>query len=255
MTTVVSQPSAKQCTLGIKLSTLSFEEALNQLIAIAQKNSGGYVCFANAHMTVEAYWDQAYAAFVNQAHFVFPDGQPLVWALKLLHQQHQERIAGMDMFPALLREAATQHLSVFFYGSTPKILDEIRQRILHEYPNLTIAGMISPPFRDLTVQELAQDIHQMNQSGAKLIFVSLGCPKQEKWMAKHSPNLSALVVGIGGAFPVFAQVHKRAPKWMRSAGLEWLFRLIQEPKRLWKRYLVTNTIFISLFLKRLIFKK
>lgn len=242
-------------TLGLPLSKLSFQEAIHAIIHAAKFDHTGFVCFANAHMTVEANWQPSFAQQLTHAKFIFPDGMPLVWASKVLHQGSTERIAGMDAFPKLLEAAAAESLPVYFYGSSQEVLEAICTRCRQCYPQLRIAGALSPPFTQRTEEAILHDIEQINQSGAKLVFVALGCPKQERWMAKYSPQIKAILLGVGGAFPVFAQVQKRAPLFWQKMGLEWLFRLIQEPKRLWKRYFMTNSVFIWLFLKNWFYKK
>jgi len=246
--------STPKQTLGLTLSSLNFQESIKEIIDLATDKQQGYICFANAHMTVEANQDPSFADQLNQATYVFPDGMPLVWAMKLLHRQAQERVAGMDMLPALLAEAEKCGLAVYFYGSTPEVLQAIQQRASLNYPQLKIVGLYSPPFGQSSEATMMNDIRNINQSGAQLVFVALGCPKQEKWMAKYTHQVQAVLLGVGGAFPVFAQQHSRAPQWMREIGMEWFFRFVQEPKRLWKRYLTTNTYFIWLFIQALLKK-
>ena len=148
--------------------------------------------------------------------------------------------------PDLLAVAESRNASVFLYGSTPGVLNAITQGIGKEYPDLKMAGSHSPPFRILTEEEVKEDIKRINDSGANIVLVALGCPKQEKWMARNKGKIKSVMVGIGGAFPVFAGLQKRAPQWMCDFSLEWLFRLIQEPRRLFKRYFVTNSLFLLL---------
>jgi len=250
----MSSSPSKQETLGLQLTHLSLTQSVDTLIQMAQRRQKGYVCFANAHMTVEANRDARFAAIVNQASLVLPDGVPLVWAMRVLHYQRQERVAGMDIFPKLLQKAEATQLAVYFYGSTEKVLSAIQNRAKREYPNLIIAGSHSPPFSTQDQETQAANLQEINASGAQLVFVALGCPKQEKWMAQHSTHLHAMLLGVGGAFPVFAQQQQRAPQWMRTIGMEWFFRFLLEPHRLWKRYLVTNSWFLILFVKAFIQK-
>ncbi len=172
---------------------------------------------------------------------------PLVKVLKFFYGIKQDRIAGMDVMPELMKEAEINSLKVFFFGTTPELLEKIRIRAEKEFPRLTIAGMLSPPFNKSLDEETYIDA--INSSGANLVFVALGCPKQEKWMAKHSHKIHAVLLGVGGAFPVFAGTASRAPKVMRDLSLEWLYRLFQEPGRLFKRYMVTNSLFLYLVFK------
>ena len=200
-------------------------------------------------MLIEAYKDEAFNQVVSQSDMSTPDGVPLRIAMRILYGIPQERIAGMDAFPDLLKEAAKRKKSVFLYGSTQQVLDAIKERASKELPDLQIAGMHSPPFRKLTEEEEKDIIDTINGSGADLIFVALGCPKQERWAAAHQGKIKGCFLAVGAAFAVYAGLQDRAPKWMQDLSLEWFHRLIQEPKRLWKRYLVTNSLFLFLFMK------
>jgi N-acetylglucosaminyldiphosphoundecaprenol N-acetyl-beta-D-mannosaminyltransferase len=209
-------------------------------------------------MLVEAHNDNSFATVVNTADMVTPDGMPLIWAIRLLHNHQNERVAGMDLLPALLKQASEKNVSVFFYGGSQKMLAATAKYVTEQFPSLKTAGLYSPPFRPLTVVEEEETVAMINNSGAGLVFVVLGCPKQERWMAAMKGRIHATMVGVGGALPVLVGEQKRAPRWMQQNGLEWLYRLIQEPGRLWKRYFYTNTVFLWLLLKaklKLIFSK
>jgi N-acetylglucosaminyldiphosphoundecaprenol N-acetyl-beta-D-mannosaminyltransferase len=203
-------------------------------------------------MNIEAHWDTKFASMVNGADLVTPDGMPLAKAMKLLYGIKQERVAGMDLLPDLLLKAQEEQLGVFFYGGTDEMLQHTKEYILKLYPQLSKHEYLSPPFRLLTEEEEAGIIAKINNSGAHLVFVALGCPKQEKWMASMKGKINSCMIGIGGALPVMIGMQKRAPKWMQKMSLEWVFRLYQEPKRLFKRYLITNSLFIILLIKDLI---
>ena len=203
-------------------------------------------------MTIEAHWDTKFASMVNGADLVTPDGMPIAKAMKLLYGIKQERVAGMDLLPDLLLKAQEEQLGVFFYGGTDEMLQHTKEYILKFYPQLSKHEYLSPPFRPLTEEEEAGIIAKINNSGAQIVFVALGCPKQEKWMASMKGKINACMIGIGGALPVMIGMQKRAPKWIQRLSLEWLFRLLQEPKRLFKRYFLTNTLFIFLIIKDLI---
>jgi len=222
----------------------------------AKSRKSAYVCFANVHMTIEAYDDPKFAEVVNGADLVCADGMPLAKAVKLLYGQKIDRVAGMDMFPDLVQAAHEEKLSIFLFGTTEYILQKIVEKINSEFPDAKIVGAVSPPFRTLSKEEEEGYIQQINDSGANMVFVALGCPKQEKWMAEHSKKINAVLLGVGGAFPVFVNEQRRAPKWMRKISLEWVYRLIQDPKRLFKRYLYTNSKFLYLLcLQKLRLKK
>lgn len=208
-----------------------------------------YACVANVHMLVEAKKDPLFAGVVSDAYMVTPDGMPLTWALKLIYGITQERVAGMDLLPDLIHEAEKEKIPVYFYGGEQDILDKTNEYLQANYPDLITAGLYSPPYRKLSSVEEEEIVQKINKSGAKLVFVVLGCPKQEKWMAAMKGRINAVMVGVGGALPVMVGSQKRAPIWMQHAGLEWFYRLVREPSRLFKRYAVTNTIFLFLLSK------
>lgn len=226
--------------------------------AILQKSAAGesdYACVANVHMLVEAHKNPDFARVVNGASIITPDGKPLTWALKLMHGIRQDRVAGMDLLPDLLQEAEKKGLPVFIYGGSEDMLNNTEAYLQQQYPNLVLAGMHSPPFRTLTFKEEDRVVQKISNSGAKLVFVVLGCPKQERWMAAMKGRIPAFMIGIGGALPVLIGHQKRAPLWMQKSGLEWLFRLMQEPGRLARRYAVTNSYFLYLFFSAYLRKK
>jgi N-acetylglucosaminyldiphosphoundecaprenol N-acetyl-beta-D-mannosaminyltransferase len=236
----------KRKLLEAAITTGSFQQMTELILQLATLRQSSYVCVANVHMVMEAQQDVAFACLLHEAEVVTPDGMPLVLALKGLYGIEQNRVAGMDLMPSLLREAEGRQLRVYLYGSTPEVLSAIQTRCRLDFPNLIWAGVESPPFRTLTPHEEQEAIDRINNSGAQLVLVALGCPKQEKWMASMKGKIHATMVGLGGAFPVYAGLQSRAPLWMQQLSLEWLYRLMQEPGRLWKRYLVTNTLFIGL---------
>jgi N-acetylglucosaminyldiphosphoundecaprenol N-acetyl-beta-D-mannosaminyltransferase len=235
--------------LGVGISTGSFADHVAVFTAWGRAHRSSYVCCVNAHMTVEAHWHPDLARVVNEADAATADGMPVLRAVQLFHRKEQERVAGNDLLPALLVAAAQQGLSVYFHGGEQQVLDAMVDRAKKELPDLRIAGTCSPPFRKLTEEEMAEQARVINESGAHIVMVALGCPKQERWMAAMRGRVNAVMLGLGGAFLLYAGVDSRAPKWMRDLSLEWLYRLALEPGRLWKRYLVTNSVFLWLFLK------
>ncbi len=240
--------SLKVCSLWI--SQFNYTEFLEKTLSYSLIRESTYVCVANVHMTIEAHWDPKFAEVVNNADLVTPDGMPLVKAMRLLYGVKQERVAGMDLLPDLLKEAERQDLSVFFYGGTKEMLDRTKEYVATNYPSLKKHQYLSPPFRPLTEEEEKDVVMRINDSGAQLVFIALGCPKQEKWMAGMKGRINACMLGIGGALPVMIGMQKRAPKWLQKMSLEWLYRLAQEPRRLFKRYFITNTLFLFLFVKQ-----
>lgn len=238
--------------IGFPVTAMPFESQIALMASWAKKRLSKAVCIANVHMLIEAYQRPEFAAVLRSADLVTPDGMPLVWMLKILGAKNQDRVAGLDVLEKLCIAASEDDISVFFVGSQTVILDKMRVRLEREFPKLTIAGMEPLPFRPLTPEEDEALIQQVNASGAGIVFVALGCPKQETWIAQHKGKINAVMVGLGGAFPVYAGIHKRAPSVVRSMGFEWLYRLVQEPRRLWGRYKSTIPIFLWLACKQLI---
>ncbi len=202
-------------------------------------------------MTIEAYLDKNFCDIVNYADITTPDGMPLAKAMKLLYNLAQERVAGMDLMPDLLMTCEKKNLSIFLYGSTDQVLNAIQKKVKDKFPDLEL-HYYSPPFKTLSQKEKEEIITMINQKKPDFVFVALGCPKQEKWMAEHKDKIHSCMIGLGGAFEVFADLKSRAPQWMQDHSIEWLYRLIQDPKRLWKRYFVTNTLFVGLLFMQFI---
>lgn len=230
--------------MGMPISRLSYADAASWIMHRGQERAGGYVCFANVHMMMTAQDHKLLRMAMHEADLVCADGKPLCIALSLLGEGKQERVAGMDMMPSILAEAEQKQVPVYFLGGTPTVLKAVKERAIHEHPALLVAGAESPPFRPLQPDEERDLVNRINASGAGILFVALGCPKQEIWMMRLSPHLKPVCLGVGGAFPVYAGVEKRAPVWAQKLSLEWLWRLVQDPKRLWKRYLATNSLFM-----------
>jgi N-acetylglucosaminyldiphosphoundecaprenol N-acetyl-beta-D-mannosaminyltransferase len=241
--------------IGFPVHALTFEAQVDLMLQWAKEYLSKVVCIANVHMLVEAHKNPTFASVLRNADLVTPDGMPLVWMLRRLGVPGQDRVAGLDVLLALCKLAPQQNVSVFFLGSEKSVLSCIRSRLENEFPALQIAGMEPLPFRPLTKEEDEQIVSKVNQSGAGLILVCLGCPKQEIWISEHKNRIHGVMVGLGGAFPVYAGIHKRAPGIIRSIGFEWLYRLAQEPRRLWGRYSTTIPPFLWLSLKQLLLRK
>jgi N-acetylglucosaminyldiphosphoundecaprenol N-acetyl-beta-D-mannosaminyltransferase len=205
-------------------------------------------------MTVEALRNKSFGDVLRQADLAVLDGMPLCWSYKFFYGFKPERIAGRHLMHALIQEAALSGSSIFIFGSTPDKLAKAETYLINNYPGLVIAGMISPPFRALSVDENIAYAKHINDSGASLVFVALGCPKQEIWMHQMKGEINATMLGIGIALEVLTRQQNSTPLWMERAGLEWFFRLLKEPRRLFKRYLYTNAYFIFLLVSTL-FKK
>lgn len=241
---MASLPGRK--VLGTLINAVTWEEAIASIHTWAVAREARYVCICNVHSVVTARSNPEFSCAIQEADMTTPDGAPVAWMLRRLGFRGQERINGPDLMLRYCAQAAKTGESIFLYGGRQETLERLEQRLKREFPTLHIAGMRSPPFRKLSTQEKQNIIHEINSSGASTVWVSLGCPKQELWMHEHRQHLQAVMIGVGAAFDYHAGSIRRAPKWMQQAGLEWLHRLCSEPSRLWKRYLVTNTLFIGL---------
>jgi len=231
---------------GVPITALSFEEHVDTMVSWGKRRFSRVVCVANVHMLMESRWNQHLRGALDIADMVTPDGMPLVWMMQLLEAIPQERVAGMDIFLSTCQECMDRDVSIFLLGSTPEVLSRMSRRLKREFPKLKITGVESPPFRPLSPSEDLTLVEKINKSGAGITFVSLGCPKQECWMAAHQNKIHSVMIGIGAVFPVYAGLQRHAPRWIRHSGLEWLYRLLQEPKRLFKRYLTTIPPFLWL---------
>ncbi len=241
--------------LGARIDALDWDEALGQIITWGDRRESRYVCICNVHSVVTTTRDQSFRQVVNEADMATPDGAPIAWSLRRFGFPGQDRINGPDLMWQYLNEAQRLGQKVFFYGSSDSTLKKLASVLAAQFPALQIAGMHSPPYRALTPEEDAQEVAMINESGANVVFVGLGCPKQENWMADHRGRIQAVMIGVGAAFDYHAGVVKRAPLWWQRNGLEWLYRLCSEPKRLMKRYMVTNTLFIIGIARQLISQK
>lgn len=241
-----------QNVIGFPVTALSFDTQIDLMLRWASDRLSKTVCIANVHMLMEAHSNPEFASVLSNADMVTPDGMPLVWLMNFLGNHRQDRVAGMDVLLTLCRRMPANQVSVFFLGSERSTLNRIRARLKREFPSVRLAGMEPLPFRPLTAEEDAAVVDKINQSGAGIVLVSLGCPKQELWIHQHQGQIAAVMVGLGGAFPVFAGVHKWAPAWIRKSGFEWFYRLIQEPRRLWKRYFHTIPPFVYLATKQVV---
>lgn len=230
--------------MGVHISVTDMEKTLNLIDTKLEEWRGKYICVANVHTTVTAHGDEAYRKIQNEAVIALPDGGPLSQYSREQGYESAQRVTGPDLMKEVLAKSAEKGWRNYFYGSTQETLDLLRKKIEERYPGAQIAGMMSPPFRDLTPQEDAEIVNEINATKPDFVWVGLGAPKQERWMAAHDGRVNALMVGVGAAFDYEAGNIKRAPKWMQKRNLEWLYRLLQDPKRLFKRYFETNTKFL-----------
>lgn len=230
--------------MGVSLAAVDMSWLIDFTKKYIKELSGDYVCVANVHTTVMSYEDPAYCAVQNGGIMAIPDGGPLSSVGRKRGFSKMQRTTGPDYLKEILKISAKEGYRHYFYGSTEETLEKLRIVLEKEYPGVQIAGMYSPPFRALSKEEDEKIIEMINEARADFVWVGLGAPKQECWMAEHRGEIRGLMVGVGAAFDYLAGNIKRAPMWMQKANLEWLYRLLQEPKRLFNRYFYTNTRFI-----------
>jgi N-acetylglucosaminyldiphosphoundecaprenol N-acetyl-beta-D-mannosaminyltransferase len=238
--------------LGMRVSETSYKHASALVIAWAKQHASRYVCVASVNNVMESYDSALFQKVMNEADLVTPDGMPVVWSLRMLGVKGATRVYGPDLTQSILELAAKDGIPVGFYGGAPASLQQLVQVSKERFAGLQIAYMFSPPFRPLTTTEDDQVVSDVNSSGARILFIGLNTPKQDYWMAAHRDRIQAVMVGVGAAFDFLAGVKRQAPMWMRNVGLEWLFRLVTEPRRLWKRYLKHNPRFIVLLALQLL---
>ncbi|MCZ7559971.1 MAG: WecB/TagA/CpsF family glycosyltransferase [Burkholderiaceae bacterium] len=231
--------------IGVPIDALSWDQALGTLREWSARRDSKVVCIVNAHSLALAREDSGFRQVLAESDMATPDGMPVVWMLRCPGAKGQARIDGPELMWRYCAEAARRGDSIFLYGSTEDTLARLCEKLRAAFPELRIAGTHSPPFRPLNTEEDRAVVRAINASGAGLVFVGLGCPRQERWMREHRGHVRAVMVGVGAAFDFHAGIVRRAPTWMRSIGLEWLFRLGQEPRRLWRRYLTYNTRFMA----------
>lgn len=240
----INTPDNCVSLLGTTINAVSWEQAVARIMRWAQARQPRIVCLCNVHSVITARQNAELRAAVDSADLKTPDGAPLAWLMRKRGYAEQQRISGPDLMWRVLAEAERLQLPVFLLGSTAATLAKLETAIQKAFPQLPLAGLQSPPFRALTVAEDEALIRTVNDSGAQLVMVGLGCPKQEIWMASHRKQLHAVMLGVGAAFDYHAGTLKRAPAFWQQHGLEWLYRLAMEPSRLLKRYLVSNTLFL-----------
>jgi len=244
----------KVLTMDVDVTALRI--AVDKVLQLVCANRGAYVCVSNVHMCMEVFDSVEFKRVVNNADLVIPDGRPLSWAQKLLGHSHAQQVRGQDIMNAICEQSGSKNLNIGLYGgSSDELLKQVVAKLNLSYPDIQITFSYSPPFRPLTVQEDQAIIKQINDACVNVLFVGIGCPKQERWMAEHKDSLNCVMLGVGAAYDFIAGSKKHAPRWMQKIGLEWLFRLVSEPQRLWKRYLQQNPRFVYYFAKQLIAHK
>ena len=244
---------AKHDLFGVRASATCYDEAVAVIIRAALRGVPATVDLMSAHGLVAGARDPRFREVLNSFDLVGSDGQPVRWALNFFHGAClDDRVYGPELTVRLCKAAAEQGVGVYLYGSSPDVIARLRANLLERFPALRIVGAESPPFRPLTPEEDADVVRRINESGAGLVFIGTGCPKQEYFAYDHRHTIRAVQVCVGAAFDFHAGRKKTAPAWMQRRGLEWLFRLTQEPRRLWRRYLVTNTMFSLLVGRRVL---
>ncbi len=237
--------------LGMRVDASDYVSVVEAILELARAGQGGAVCVATVHMVMEAWDDPGYQRVVNGAELVTSDGVPLVWGLRALGVSHATRVYGPELTPRLCERAARQGVPVGFYGGTQQLQDALVSKLIERFPGLDVRFAHSPPFDPLPAAPDLDLVETLRASGTELLFVGLGCPKQERFMALYRDALPCVQVGVGAAFDFLAGQKAQAPRILQDAGLEWLFRLVCEPRRLARRYLVHNPRFVALFARQL----
>lgn len=233
----------KTCNiLKVNIAVTNMQETVQYITEHMEKLKGKYICVSNVHTTVMAHENEHYRRVQNSAVMALPDGKPLSIVSRKRGFKEAQRVTGPD----LMLELFQKPLKHYFYGGKEETLHILEKKLCEKYPDIQIAGMYSPPFRPLNEEEDKKAVEKINASGADIVWVGLGAPKQENWMYEHKDRVNALMIGVGAGFDYHAGIIKRAPAWMQKCSLEWLYRLLQDPRRLWKRYISTNGKFLWL---------
>lgn len=241
--------------LGVNVAVSSYDKVVQRCVAWAQARESRTLCFSTVHMIMEAVDDPEFLRRINSIDIVNPDGMPLVWALGALGAKSAQRVYGPDATVLMLDAAEKAGIPVGFYGGSQAVLDALIATVRAKHPSLKVAFYESPPFRSLTQEEDAAAIGRITASGARLLFIGLGCPKQENWVVDHAGKVPAVMLAVGAAFDFLAGTKPQAPRWMMRWGLEWFFRLVTEPRRLARRYFRNNPRFIVRFVGQLLFRR
>lgn len=239
----------KNKILGVELVVTSMKDLVDYVVNNIERLKGEYLCFSNVHTTVMSFEDSNYLNVQNNSYFSLPDGGPLSLVMKIRGYREAERITGPDFMLEVFKLSEEKGFKHFFYGSTEDTLKQLVENLENDFPKINIVGTYSPPFRPLTNEEGISILNLINESQADFLWVGLGAPKQEIWMFNQKEKVSSIMLGVGAGFDYHAKKLKRAPELMQKLSLEWLYRLFQEPRRLFKRYFITNSKFIIYMLK------
>lgn len=233
--------------LGVAISICTYDSVVEEIIRLAKRQKSAAVTACATHLIMTSFRDDELARMVNEFDIVAPDGQPVRWALNILGNAGlSDRVYGPELMLRICERSAREGIKIFLYGSTVEVVTRLKDNFQEKIPDLLIAGIQPSRFRPLTEEEEHHDIAMINNSGSNICFVGLGCPRQEKWVYEHRGRVNAVMVAVGAAFDFHAGTLRQAPKWMQKRGLEWLFRLIMEPRRLWKRYILNNPQYLLL---------
>jgi N-acetylglucosaminyldiphosphoundecaprenol N-acetyl-beta-D-mannosaminyltransferase len=244
--------------LGVNVDAVQIPDVIAQMESwISERGSAHFIAVTGMHGVSEAQRDPAFKRILNGADLVVPDGMPLVWLARRQRIPLKRRVYGPELMTDFCRDTAAKGYRHFLYGGDPVVVSHLLLVLRQRFPGLAIAGVYSPPFRPLTEAEETEITNRLNDSAADVVWVALGTPRQERWMHVHREKLRApVIVGVGAAFDFIAGAKKQAPRWMRENGLEWLYRLLQEPRRLWRRYLIYGSQFaVRVILEELGFRR
>jgi N-acetylglucosaminyldiphosphoundecaprenol N-acetyl-beta-D-mannosaminyltransferase len=229
---------------GVRIDALSPSQAAQAVVDGARDRSLGAVHLCNAYTLSLALRDAEYAAVLNTSSLRLPDGKPLVWVARSRKAQLTDRVYGPDLLLDVARAGQAVGLRHYFYGGTPQILDAFLERLRSEAPQIVVAGSQAPPFRPATEAELDALMHRVTELDVDVVWVGLGTPKQDHFVSQFAPRCARTCVAVGAAYDFLSGAKRQAPRWMQQRGLEWVFRLVSEPRRLWRRYLIGNTLFV-----------
>lgn len=246
----------KKKLFSVNYAITDYSTATGLIIQKAKARESFGVSALAVHGLIESNRNKEFCTHVNKIDLIVPDGQPVRWALNSIHNtKMKDRVCGPDLVMSVYKKANEFNLKLYLYGSTQNVLEKLSTFIETNFPNIQICGIHVDRFREATEKEDEEDVEKINKSGVNLVLVGRGCPRQELWVANHIGKVKAVMMAVGAAFEFHSGTAKRAPVWMQNAGLEWFFRLTQDPKRLWKRYLYTNSLFLFLFLRDFILIK
>ncbi len=249
----MNENSNSTTVLSLDLYSGSLAAVIDRIKNNISQKKHAYVCAANVHMSVLAKEDESFRRVVNNAELVVPDGRPLFWMLRFLGDRNSSQIRGGDLFNALCELANNSDIRLGFYGGANEdVLTKLLSNLTRLYPKANLVFFYSPPFGEIDQAELGVVCENIRESAVDVLFVGIGCPKQERWMAENSPKIKCTMIGVGAVFDFVAGTKNQAPKVLQTIGLEWLFRLCSEPRRLWRRNLVGNTKFIFYILRWLV---